>query len=49
MAACTELSPVSLTQKHLVIPRKVRAQRTRVLKAMSDALPRAGAVLDHFQ
>lgn len=51
VAVCTELSLMSLTQKHLVILRKVRAQRTRVLKAISDAcpnsLPCAGAVLDH--
>lgn len=53
MAVCTELSLVSLTQKHSVILRKLRARGTRVLKAISNAcpnsLPCAGAVLDHLK
>lgn len=50
VAVCTELF---LTQKHLVILRKVRAQKTGVLKTISDScpnsLPCAGAVLDHLE
>ena len=60
VAVCTELSRVSLTQKHSLISqgvirkiRKVRAEGTRVLKAISDAcpnsLPCAGVVLDHLK
>lgn len=53
MAAGSELSLASLTQKHSVILRKGRAEGPRVLKGTSGACPGslrcAGAALDHLK